>query len=682
MSKFCGECGAEMSDEKTFCTNCGAPLNMEQQAPMQPGPQSQAPVPPPVPQAAQQVPPEQTPKQKKSPLLWVILGVIAAAVVVIVLIIVMSTRNQADRNPAAEVVTEESEETESSGSSADSDSIDDLLKVLGECSDYMQEDHLVTDAAEAQESVKQVEEFREQFHEIEDLPASLKTATEQYFALVSSIYSDWADIMTYMEGIDSAMVYLDDFSAAMNADSAEEMYTGMDTALTSMMEAFDEVSCPASLQESFGKMKSVFEKMNDVTYRLAIGIEWNDVLRQKSAGFAIAHLMADVTNSIDEFTDITKEAMNFMVEQSAAAGSICGQIENAAKDENTDWDTFAIGDGTAGNMYFAYNAIDTVYPTLYNSYDQFLVLKAGCIGGEKDVIVEVEIPEFSQTYSNSYHIGNALEAIYIKPAALGGADVSKPREAQMNVKITEKDGTVLDSKTFPVKLESKNVMAWYSDEFGVSTQDNILCFLEPESEEIAALKRAAVEVVSMLTEGQVESIAGYQDVYGAMEQDLSPAINTYLQAAAIMNALSEWPVRYVNDSYTPENGQHILLPSEVLEQNAGLCIETSLVVASALQSAGFHTYIVMPSGHAQVAVELWEDTGEYFLIETTDLPNSLSDIADYGNYQFFDGEFNENAVCPVMYLTQETWAETIASDPEYYVIDCADLELFGYTPFQ
>lgn len=674
MSKFCGECGAEMSDEKTFCTNCGALLN---EAP----PVQQAPLPPTRPQPPVQQPP-QPPKQKKSPLLWVILAVIAAAVVVIVLIIVMSTKNQTAKSAPAEAVVEEGEDTVSDGSSTDSESMEDLLKILEDCSDYLGEGHLETDPAEAQESIKQVEEFRKQFHEIEDLPDSLKNATEQYFSLVGSIYTDWADIVTYMQGIDGAMVYLNDFSAAMNADTVEEMYTQMNTALTSMMEAFDAVECPASLQESFGKMKALFAKMDEVSYRLALGIEWNDTLRQKSAGFAISHLMTDAGNSFDEFSDITKEAMNFMIEQSAAAGSIYGQIEKAVKDGNTDWDTFAIEDGSLGNMYYAYNAIDTIYPTLYNSYDQFLVLKAGCVGGEKDVIVEVEIPEFSQSYSSSYHIGNALDVIYIKPAALGNADISKPREAQMNVKITEKDGTVLDSKTFPVKLESKNEMAWYSDEFGVSTQDNILCFLEPESEEIAALKRAAVEVVSTLTEGQVESIAGYQDTFGAMEQDLSPAINTYLQAGAIMNALSEWPVRYVNDSYTPENGQHILLPSEVLEQKAGLCIETSLVVASALQSAGFHTYIVMPTGHAQVAVELWEDTGEYFLIETTDLPNSLSDIAAYGNYQFFDGEYDENAFYPVMYLPQDAWAEMIESDPEYYVIDCADLDLFGYTPFQ
>ena len=84
-----------------------------------------------------------------------------------------------------------------------------------------------------------------------------------------------------------------------------EMYTNMNTALSSMMEAFDAVECPASLQESFEKMKGVFAKMDEFSYRLALGIEWNDTLRQKSAGFAISHLMTDAGNSFDEFSDIT-----------------------------------------------------------------------------------------------------------------------------------------------------------------------------------------------------------------------------------------------------------------------------------------------------------------------------------------------------------------------------------------
>jgi hypothetical protein len=33
-----------------------------------------------------------------------------------------------------------------------------------------------------------------------------------------------------------------------------------------------------------------------------------------------------------------------------------------------------------------------------------------------------------------------------------------------------------------------------------------------------------------------------------------------------------------------------------------------------------NTMLVFPPGHAQVAVEAWPGTGEYFLIETTALP--------------------------------------------------------------
>lgn len=37
MSKFCGQCGAQLNDDATFCTNCGAQLNVNQAAGFQNG---------------------------------------------------------------------------------------------------------------------------------------------------------------------------------------------------------------------------------------------------------------------------------------------------------------------------------------------------------------------------------------------------------------------------------------------------------------------------------------------------------------------------------------------------------------------------------------------------------------------------------------------------------------------
>ena len=65
--------------------------------------------------------------------------------------------------------------------------------------------------------------------------------------------------------------------------------------------------------------------------------------------------------------------------------------------------------------------------------------------------------------------------------------------------------------------------------------------------------------------------------------------------------------------------------------------------------------IIITPGHAQVALETWEGSGEYYLLETTKLP-------------FTAQEADINAFCSLLMADQ--WTEYLAGDG-VYVIDCA-----------
>ena len=102
-------------------------------------------------------------------------------------------------------------------------------------------------------------------------------------------------------------------------------------------------------------------------------------------------------------------------------------------------------------------------------------------------------------------------------------------------------------------------------------------------------------------------------------------------------------------------GLRVLPPSEALSSRSGICIETALLVASALQSANMNAMIIITPGHAQVALETWEGSGEYYLLETTKLP-------------FTAQEADINAFCSL--LTADEWTEYLNRDG-VCVIDCA-----------
>ena len=114
-------------------------------------------------------------------------------------------------------------------------------------------------------------------------------------------------------------------------------------------------------------------------------------------------------------------------------------------------------------------------------------------------------------------------------------------------------------------------------------------------------------------------------------------------------------MHYNMEPYSFGANQRVLPPAEVLSSRSGICIETALPVASALQSANMNAMIIITPSHAQVALETWEGSGEYDLLETTKLP-------------FTAEEADINVFCSLP--TADEWKEYLDRDGAY-VIDCA-----------
>lgn len=65
-------------------------------------------------------------------------------------------------------------------------------------------------------------------------------------------------------------------------------------------------------------------------------------------------------------------------------------------------------------------------------------------------------------------------------------------------------------------------------------------------------------------------------------------------------------VRYNMGPYSFDATQRVLMPDAVLNSKSGICIETAVLMASVLQSANMHPFLILTPGHAQVAVETWK----------------------------------------------------------------------------
>ena len=301
-----------------------------------------------------------------------------------------------------------------------------------------------------------------------------------------------------------------------------------------------------------------------------------------------------------------------------------------------------------------YSFIDEIYPNLYPSMDSAINLLLYTGSGSREVLIEAEITGFSQQYFQMVTVTPEIRFFQIKPPVLPDVpSLSGEKTTQIVLKVTDQEtGAILAAESRNVTLRSLYDFSMYNNEFGMIEPYTLLAWLDPESQAILDLRRDAIDWIHTTFGEGYESLPGYQLAYPA---EVSQAETTLIQALGIQGAISQRGVRYNMGPYSFGANQRVLPPAEVLSSRSGICIETALLVASALQSANMNAMIIITPGHAQVALETWEGSGEYYLLETTKLP-------------FTAEEADINAFCS--FPTADEWKEYLDRDG-VYVIDCA-----------
>ena len=319
----------------------------------------------------------------------------------------------------------------------------------------------------------------------------------------------------------------------------------------------------------------------------------------------------------------------------------------------------------AGEMSLDYRLADEVYPNLYHTMDAVVILDAHTDWGTRDILVTAGIEGFSQEFRQKLTVNTDLTRLCVKPPMLAQVpSLFNTRDTQLTLAVTDAvTGELLAQESRTLKLHSLYDYQLRDNEFGTVQYYDILSWLTPESEGVLKVRREAIRWLEANTE--MSTLAGYQNVLGVADSEAY--MNTMLQAIGLQAAISDLGVRYNWGAYSLNAFQRVLMPDAVIESESGICIETSILLASALKSTGMHALILFIPGHAQVALETWRDSSEYFLLETTTLP--------------FDGTAEADVDRFIRYLTQEEWENYLAECAARgvaYVVDCDLLDQFGY----
>ena len=499
--------------------------------------------------------------------------------------------------------------------------------------------------------------------------ASLSATESEMFSLTYNIIEEYKVIYDY------ALMMMNLGDALTNIDVAEDstlediFYTideGMDMGL-GLLRDFD---APSYIQDFNDSMIATFEGMKAADQYCLQAAQIEDFVRLDSGLYTYDVYLRDMSTYIESFETDVENRFDKIESDVETLGSVHEDLTEwlAAVSEDIEADAEKItvfpesallGDEpiqVEANYYYP----EEIIPGNYRSLDYIAFVELSTNKGEANVKVTVEIPGFTQKFEQKYLVSRAETEVKVHPPLLSDAvdRLNSGKDMQLNVTVENLDtGELLLQESKDISVYSRYDMKW-ADEYGVQYVENILAWVTPEAPEISSLIRAAANSAYYLTDGVFNSIIGYQQFSDWETYDI-----TYVQVASIMHALAtEMNVVYTFEPFSSSSiyVQRVKTPAKVINDQGGLCAETSVTVASALQAMGMHAVLISLPTHMQVAVETWYGSGEYYLIETTALTDAANEEFDY----------------VIGYLTQDEWSDYLDGD-DYTAIDCDLADQFG-----
>lgn len=262
--------------------------------------------------------------------------------------------------------------------------------------------------------------------------------------------------------------------------------------------------------------------------------------------------------------------------------------------------------------------------------------------------VALELEQFSDAAVETIDLAVGQERTVGVSLLLSGdrlASVAEERPGAVRFGVITPDGRVLQEGRTEITIASRNDMPFMPEadlQFALT-----VAFVTPNTPVIDEILAEARHYTS---DG---AIKGYQ------------RSNVREEVKAIYTVLAELGIGYRSATNTflsrrGLSGQKVYFPEETVRLTAGNCVDGSVLLASALEKAGFQPVLVFVPGHAFVGVRSAPTTSECVFVETTCIGSASFEQAEQVASERF---------------RMELAAERVT------VLDVADLRRRGLLPF-
>ncbi len=255
----------------------------------------------------------------------------------------------------------------------------------------------------------------------------------------------------------------------------------------------------------------------------------------------------------------------------------------------------------------------------------------------QQITLSVEIPGFTQEEPMDVEAtsGWRTQAFHppILPNMIDSLAAVSHRDSEVLLQVRNAAGkSCSDSK--PVRLLSSRTISW-EDPQSHDNADFLAAWVTPQDPAIRQLINRATD--RLKNNPTVYSGTNEMVGYDGSEQDVINQVN------AIYDTLEQdYHIRYsrITIEYGQPKLEDILLPKDVLQSGLGMCVETTVTMASALESLHMRPFIYIIPGHAFLGVAAGPTSDQRLFWETSLLGQGYEGVQAW---QKGNQEYQQNA---------------------------------------
>lgn len=250
----------------------------------------------------------------------------------------------------------------------------------------------------------------------------------------------------------------------------------------------------------------------------------------------------------------------------------------------------------------------------------------------KTLVISVKITGFSQMQAQTVNATPIEKSVNFMPP-LSSHDVLRKLTSDENtflhVEVTDVQGHLFYEGDSALVLRSRLSMQWEA-----STLSQIAAWVTPSDPAIAPLIAKAATHLPQQPPPAPDAMIGYNGG-NASPQEVRDQVDAIFDALGL-----DYHIHYVQEDIlyggphdTNQALQLVKLPAEVLQQRSGMCVELTVLLASAVESIGLHAELIIIPDHMFLGVAVTPDNKQFeywdtVLVNKNDAGESINILTD------------------------------------------------------